>query len=166
MPVNPNCNLCDGDGVIAGGERGEVMELCPNCFPDEVACEPAQKPRAQTPFEKIAGGLEEVRALLAKLKSLKPELKKLHKGSIYNLPLIETAHRCGCFYCLQTFTPSEITKWADKGQTALCPKCGIDSVLPSVTDPSILAVMNLYWFSELTSTKIVIRAEERKDGKA
>jgi hypothetical protein len=150
MIVNPDCNLCGGDGVITGDERGETMKLCPYCFPQE------EKPRL-TPFQKIAAGLEEVRALLDGLQSLKPELKKLHKGSTYNLPLIEISRRCGCFYCLQTFAPSEITKWIDKGQTALCPKCGIDSVLPSVTDPSILAVMNLYWFSELTSTKVVVR---------
>ena len=105
----------------------------------------------RTPFQRIAAGLEEVRALLDDLENLTPELKKLHKGSIYNLGAIEIAHRCGCFYCLQTFAPSEIIKWVDKGQTALCPKCGIDSVLPSVTDPSILAVMELYWFSDLTA---------------
>jgi hypothetical protein len=105
----------------------------------------------RTPFEKIAAGLKEVRALLDSLEDLGPELKKLHKGSIYNLGAIEISHRCGCFYCLRTFAPSEITQWIDKGQTALCPKCRIDSVLPSVTDPSILAAMELYWFSDLTS---------------
>ena len=44
---------------------------------------------------------------------------------------------CGCFYCLRMFHPSTITEWVDEneegvGQTALCPHCGIDSVIPSV----------------------------------
>jgi hypothetical protein len=149
LTANPECELCEGQGWFYGGERGEAHEDCPDC-------RPKAKP---TPFQKIAAGLEEVRALLNGLQTLKPELKKLHSNSIYNLGAIEKAHRCGCFFCLRTFAPSEITQWTDKGQTALCPKCGIDSVLPSVTDPSILAVMNLYWFSELTSTKVVIRRD-------
>src|SRR5688572_5370679 len=41
---------------------------------------------------------------------------------------------CGCFYCLATFPPVEIQDWVDEdsggqGQTALCPRCGIDSVI-------------------------------------
>jgi len=42
---------------------------------------------------------------------------------------------CGCFYCLERFTPNEIEEWIDdeNGEkalaTALCPKCGMDSVL-------------------------------------
>ena len=46
------------------------------------------------------------------------------------------ADLCGCFYCLFTFPPSSIVEWVDfdddgVGQTALCPRCGIDSVVPS-----------------------------------
>jgi hypothetical protein len=40
---------------------------------------------------------------------------------------------CGCFYCLAVYPPSEIVEWfdepGDQGQTAICPKCGVDSVL-------------------------------------
>jgi hypothetical protein len=41
---------------------------------------------------------------------------------------------CGCFYCRAIHPPSEITEWVDEdpaggGQTALCPRCGIDSVI-------------------------------------
>lgn len=48
-----------------------------------------------------------------------------------------SAARCGCFYCCETFEPAEITEWIDptaddpqSGETALCPRCGIDSVIP------------------------------------
>lgn len=36
---------------------------------------------------------------------------------------------CGCFYCLAVYSPSAITEWTDYDDSALCPKCGIDSVL-------------------------------------
>lgn len=41
---------------------------------------------------------------------------------------------CGCFHCLELFAPSSIVKWADVdgegiGQTALCPRCGVDAVI-------------------------------------
>jgi hypothetical protein len=47
------------------------------------------------------------------------------------------AEVCGCFYCRRMFPPSTITEWVDEneegvGQTALCPYCGIDTVIPSV----------------------------------
>jgi len=37
---------------------------------------------------------------------------------------------CGCYYCLKTFLGREIKEWVDGEKTPLCPKCGIDSVVP------------------------------------
>jgi hypothetical protein len=42
---------------------------------------------------------------------------------------LEASNRCGCFSCFRTFTTAEIKSWIDAKQTALCPHCGIDSVL-------------------------------------
>ena len=58
---------------------------------------------------------------------------------------------CGCFYCLSIFRPSEITEWIDeKDDTALCPLCGIDSVIGESSGFPItkefLTEMNKYWF--------------------
>ena len=37
---------------------------------------------------------------------------------------------CGCFYCLEIFNPNEIEEWiADDLGTAVCPHCGIDSII-------------------------------------
>jgi hypothetical protein len=44
---------------------------------------------------------------------------------------------CGCFFCFRTFPTSAITSWIDAQKTALCPKCGIDSVLGSASGHSI-----------------------------
>ncbi len=67
---------------------------------------------------------------------------------------------CGCFYCLAIFAPSEIQEWiddapADKdvaltGVTAVCPRCGIDSVVGSASGYPIthefLSDMHRHWF--------------------
>jgi hypothetical protein len=37
--------------------------------------------------------------------------------------------RAGCFYCLKTFDVSDIKEYTDKGKTAICPHCHIDSVV-------------------------------------
>lgn len=39
--------------------------------------------------------------------------------------------KCGCFYCLKIFDPIEITDWIEdaKDGTAICPYCGVDSVI-------------------------------------
>ncbi len=38
---------------------------------------------------------------------------------------------CGCLYCTSVFTPSDVADWVkdDKGETAICPRCGVDAVL-------------------------------------
>jgi hypothetical protein len=59
--------------------------------------------------------------------------QEAHQLSIHHRTDILRSERCGCFYCLRIFLPSEIEEWVDDGQTALCPYCGIDSVLGSAS---------------------------------
>lgn len=63
---------------------------------------------------------------------------------------IENSRICGCFGCMQIYPPSDITRWIDNGDTALCPKCGIDSVIGLASGYPItvefLKRMNVYWF--------------------
>src|SRR5262245_15380299 len=67
---------------------------------------------------------------------------------------VQAACVCGCFYCVTTFSPTEISEWVDErdavSSTALCPNCGIDSVIPEQPDrplnDEILAAMHAYWF--------------------
>ena len=48
---------------------------------------------------------------------------------------IARSSECGCFYCLELYPPTLISDWADaeNNGTAICPKCGVDSVLGSAS---------------------------------
>lgn len=71
---------------------------------------------------------------------------------------ISASKLCGCFYCLCTFSPVDIMDWIDDrnvpegraGRTALCPKCGIDSVIGSASgfpiNEAFLKAMHQRWF--------------------
>jgi hypothetical protein len=68
---------------------------------------------------------------------------------------VEASEMCGCFYCCSMFNPKEIKEWVDEnaqgvGQTAMCPRCGIDSVIGSSAgfpiQPEFLATMKSFWF--------------------
>lgn len=62
-----------------------------------------------------------------------------HSKSFHNLRDLQDADICGCFHCERIFSPDEIKDWTDvevdevtgeKTQgTAICPYCGIDSVI-------------------------------------
>jgi len=59
----------------------------------------------------------------------------------------------GVFYCLETFAPSEISTWVPEsggGETAVCPRCQIDSVIGSASGVNMsddfFAEMAGYWF--------------------
>lgn len=78
-----------------------------------------------------------------------------HKKSIFHKSEILASVSCGCFYCLEIFPPSEIEQWTDqnfedKEETALCPKCAIDSVIGSASGFPItkefLSKMQKHWF--------------------
>jgi hypothetical protein len=83
-----------------------------------------------------------------------PDYIRAHKNCFHNRDEILKSHLCGCFYCLRTFAPTEILEWVDKvegvAQTALCPMCGIDSVIGSASGFPItvdfLKRMNQHWF--------------------
>ncbi len=57
---------------------------------------------------------------------------------------------CGCFYCLEIFSPKEIKMWLNREDTALCPYCCVDSVIGESSGYPItkefLKKMNEYWF--------------------
>ena len=82
--------------------------------------------------------------------TIKEHLIAAHKSSIYNIEAVKNSTVCGCFYCLETFAPSEIKDWVDSEKTALCPHCGIDSVIGDASGYPVtkefLEEMKKYWF--------------------
>jgi len=77
-----------------------------------------------------------------------------HKHSSNHRDEITSSEQCGCFYCLSIFRPDEITDWVDEvdgiGTTAMCPYCGIDSVIGTRAGFPItkefLGAMKVRWF--------------------
>ena len=63
-------------------------------------------------------------------------LKALHKKSIRNEEEILRFKSCCCFECVNFFASTDIVEWLDEGdqKTAMCPRCGFDTVLPN--DPN------------------------------
>ncbi len=81
-----------------------------------------------------------------------PRLSAVHKLCTRNREALEKTERAGCFYCLFTFAPAEIEEWLPREETALCPRCGIDSVLTETEeyplDEALLREMQAFWFGE------------------
>lgn len=67
---------------------------------------------------------------------------------------IEASEKCGCFYCISIYPPAEIEEWIDEVDgtcvTALCPRCGVDSVIGDKSGFPItkefLETMHKGWF--------------------
>ena len=89
------------------------------------------------------------------------ELFKIHKLSSNHKKLLMKEDICGCFYCVSIFNPKLITDWIEDelitdwiedadDLTAICPYCGIDSVIPKHSDyelnEQLLEEMREYFF--------------------
>jgi hypothetical protein len=76
-------------------------------------------------------------------------IKELSKQSLRNKKSIDSALKCGCYFCCQIFEPKEIKEWIDGGETALCPKCKVDSIIAEKETPletEFLEKASKYWF--------------------
>jgi hypothetical protein len=79
---------------------------------------------------------------------------RAHRHSIRHRAEVLASEACGCFYCGCIFSPDRIERWIDEsegvGQTAMCPDCGIDSVIGSESGYPItaefLGAMRSHWF--------------------
>lgn len=76
-----------------------------------------------------------------------------HAHCINNRKELQESKKCGCFYCLHIFAPGEIETWIrDASGTAICPYCGIDSVIGEASGYPVkeefLRKMRDYWFGD------------------
>ena len=97
------------------------------------------------------------------VKKMVPDYIRAHNFCRFNKSQTLQGETCGCFYCLAIFNSREIEDWipevpydsvTDKSAadlvTALCPYCGIDSVIGARSGFPItkdfLQKMHDYWF--------------------
>ena len=77
--------------------------------------------------------------------------RQAHDCSFSNKEQIEKSEKCGCFFCCEIFSPSEITDYLpDEPPTAECPFCYTDSVIGDASGFPItkdfLKKMKKRWF--------------------
>lgn len=80
------------------------------------------------------------------------ELKTLHRTSFGTALDARKSAECTCFYCMSSFPGKDIqnvTVERDGRETAICPQCGVDSVLPVAVDSVTLALMHKVYFTPI-----------------
>lgn len=118
--------IADGDGPTA---MGYIVVLLKN----------GKKIRISTMISGLDSFLKKVETVLRKLY---PERYVPDDLALCNRSMIENSTQCGCFHCLALFSPAEIKNWMPvpetdeefgppvrREETALCPKCGLHSVV-------------------------------------
>lgn len=85
-----------------------------------------------------------------------------------NWQLLKTSKLCGCIYCCKVYPASEVVDWSDEQdcrRTALCPYCGIDSVIPDTSgwplSEDFLKKMKYWWF-ETGGTTINVPNDQKE----
>lgn len=64
--------------------------------------------------------------------TLYAQLDEWHSLCFHHPHLLFACEQAACFFCRCTYTVAEIEQWTDDGGTALCPRCSIDAVLPTL----------------------------------
>jgi len=94
--------------------------------------------------------------------AIQNNVKLAHKHSYNNAEEILNGELCGCYFCLKIYTPNLIVDWIVEdhsesmldslaiNDTAICPKCGVDSVIGVAPEYPItkefLKKMKSEWF--------------------
>ncbi len=86
---------------------------------------------------------------------IKIDIVMAHDHTINHRDDILRSEICGCFKCLAIFKSDDIKEWTDEltdgtSVTAICPKCGADSVFGSSSgypiEEEFLRKMQEHWF--------------------
>ena len=76
--------------------------------------------------------------------------EEIYKHSCRNHAELKQSLKCGCFSCGSIFDATEVEDYIDDGETALCPYCGVDSVIGEASgtelNPILLNELNQMYF--------------------
>jgi hypothetical protein len=90
------------------------------------------------------------RIKLAPVGNAELDAERAHTHSSLHRDELWAGGLAGCFYCLAIYDGRTINDWTDGGDTALCPECGVDSVIGSRSgypiERSFLQRMHARWF--------------------
>ena len=120
--------------------KSEWIKVCPRCDSYTLGMEMEQG----FPIRTKSGDRTTIHNL---------DFVKAHKHHD-NREEILKSEKCGCFYCLEIFSPDEIIEWHGEDehgieQIAICVKCGIDSVIGSASgypiERNFLSKMHDFW---------------------
>lgn len=98
---------------------------------------------------------EDVQRICSRFPSFYRDYEGAHDASFMNRDCIRRSKVCGCFYCRSIFPARKVGDWISEGDgkyTALCPYCGIDSVIGNASgyhiDPELLGIMEWIYFKD------------------
>lgn len=85
------------------------------------------------------------------VKTREDVLRNAHLYSSHHREEMLESKQCGCYSCQRIFSTDEIEDWTDNGETAICPHCGTDAVIPNVAgivknSPELLKALNEKYF--------------------
>lgn len=98
---------------------------------------------------------------MSKATRSRADLESVWRFCTGNRELLGRSEAAGCFHCASIYPPALVEEWVDEppavnsgnvvpeGVTALCPRCGIDAVLPSARveiSPALLEQMAEHFF--------------------
>ena len=84
--------------------------------------------------------------------SVDPKMRELHALWSKNKEAITKSHLAGCFFCCTMYEATAVVEYAvehDKTETAICPICGVDSVIGDASttlNKEMLQSMCSTWF--------------------
>lgn len=91
------------------------------------------------------------RRKLAEVFSTRRKLGDIYQYSTRHKKSILESPYAGCFFCKTLVPTRDITEWVHEDQTAICPKCGVDSLLPDnqyfPITPELLQIMYEEYFT-------------------
>lgn len=80
-----------------------------------------------------------------------PTIDEAARFALRNRAQLAASTQAACYHCRERFPPAEVLDWTDQGETAVCPRCGVDTVIGNASgfplDERTLAALYARWFS-------------------